>query len=235
MAMRSNTQRSLLLSFVGSIVLCAVVGIVCLLTGSFGQLQAKVLLTTGTVATASILGLASASVWERRIWHPIGPLGCTVVAISTVLVMGFIWRTWSRIDEGFVKAVLLSVVWAVAVPHLSLLGTGRLRQAFEWVRWVTVVGVVVLAVQLSTIILFEPHGDLWARWIGVSAIAVACGSIAVPILHRVSAIPLDGAHALPRELSLVCPSCGAQQVVPVGRARCAQCGLGFRIELEAER
>jgi hypothetical protein len=80
MSMRSQTQRTLLLSFIGSVASCGLVGIYCLLLGKIGSLEERILATTATVGGASILGLAAAVPWERRRWRPVGLLG--VLGIS---------------------------------------------------------------------------------------------------------------------------------------------------------
>ena len=92
-----------------------------------------------------------------------------------------------------------------------------------------------LAVQLTLTILFEPNADLWMRMIGVLSILAVCGTITVPILHRISAIPREGEErAVGDRLILICPRCSKQLEQPLGHSTCGGCGLGFQIEIEAE-
>jgi len=238
MAMRSQTQRSLLLGFIGSIVCCGLVGVYCLVIGQFGAFEARVLGTTAVVGAASILGLASAIPWERRRWHPIGPVGLAAVAVALVLVLIAIWADlpWrSRVTEMFYRTMGVACVVGVALPHVGLLSLARLRREYGWVRRCTVYVIAALATMIAYTIITEIDDDEWFRAMGVVGIGVVCGTLAVPILHRVSAIRVrEGIRTVELLLSITCPRCNKTQELPVGRSKCAQCGLKFSIEIEEE-
>jgi len=236
MALRSQTQRTLLLSFIASIALCGLVGIYCLILGSFDDLAARVLGTTTAVATASILALASAVPWERRRWHPIGACGFTVVAVALLLVLVAIWLEPSFGHE-FYNLMFIACVVAVAVPHIGLLSLARLRRQYEWVRICNVIVIVMLTCQILLSILGEIDSEFWYRFMGVLGILDACGTIAVPVLHRISAIRIgEEVHTvdLRATVSLACPRCGAAQQLPFGKSRCGECGLKMLFEIEEE-
>lgn len=59
MALRTRTQRSLLLGFIASVSLCGLVGIYCLVIGQIGPFEEKILATTGIVSACATLGLAA--------------------------------------------------------------------------------------------------------------------------------------------------------------------------------
>lgn len=237
--MKSQTQRTLLVSFLASIGGCGLVGVYCLLVGTFGAVQAKVLGTTAAVAAASILGLASAVPWERRRWQPVGPLGGISVTIALALVLVVIWaESWldnQGLLEQFLRVMGTACVAGVAFPHVGLISLARLRRSYEWVRLGTLLAVSLLAIQISITIWIEPTEDAWIRFMGVVAIAVACGTIAVPILHRVSAIRIrEAVKTVELCLTATCPRCDLAQRFSVGRSKCTQCGLRFLIEIEEE-
>lgn len=235
MAMRSQTQRSLLLGFIGSIVCCGLVGIYCLLIGRMGWFEERILGTTAVVGAASILGLASAIPWERRRWHPIGPLGLLALSVALILVLVAIWVDGSWRWEAYYKIMFVSCVVGVALPHISLLSLARLRRQYEWVRFGSVAAIGLLAFQISASILAEIDDDMWIRGMGILAIMVVCSTIAVPILHRVSAIRVhESIRTVELALSITCPRCAKTQEVSVGRSKCAECGLKFSIEIEEE-
>jgi len=233
--MESQTQRTLLFGFIGSIVCCGLVGIYCLLVGDMGAFEGRVLVTTLAIGCASILGLASAIPWERRRWHPIGPGGLIAVSAALVLALPAIWIAQSSLPEDFYSAVAVAYVIAVALPHIGLLSLARLRRGYEWVRLGSVIAVILLAVLISGAILTESDDDAWFRIMGVLAILVICGTIAVPLLHRVSAIRVrEAVRTVELALSLTCPRCAKTQEVPVGRSKCVDCGLKFSLEIEEE-
>jgi ribosomal protein L37E len=99
-----------------------------------------------------------------------------------------------------------------------------------------VIVVSALAFQIIATIIFDIHsGDEWERGMGILGIAVACGTIAVPILHKVSAIRVrEAVRTTELSLAMICPRCGKNQTLSVGRSKCCECGLGFSIEIEEE-
>jgi ribosomal protein L37E len=235
MPLQSQTQRSLLYTFIASIGLCGLVGIYALLAGNFGNFEAKVLATTSSVGGAAILALAAAVPAEKRRWHPIGPLAIVVVAAALILVLCLIWidRIWR--EEFFMKSLGIACVFAVALPLLGLLSLARLRKGLEWCRVLTVIAIGILAILLMLVIVFEPSGDDWVRMTGTLAILSVCGTIATPVLHRVSAIhDVHPIQTTALVLALTCPRCGKAQSLPAGRSKCASCGLKFNIEIEEE-
>lgn len=238
--MKSQSQRALLIGFVASITCCGMVGVYCLLVRSLGSIHVKILGTTTAVAAASILGLASAVPWERRRWHPIGPAGAASVAIALVFVLTAIWAShwfWERgLFETFIRSMGTACVAGVALPHVGLISLARLRRSYEWVRVGTLAAVAGLAALILIAIWFQPlDDDAWTRAIGVGSIVVACGAIAVPILHRVSGLRhREAVRTVDLTLSATCPRCNVAQRLPAGRSKCCRCGLRFLIEIEEE-
>lgn len=234
MTLRSQTQRVLLFAFIASVVGCGLCGIYVLVVGDFGDFEGRVLATTASVGGAAILALASAIPWEKRRWPPIGLLGLIAVGVALVMILLLIWTRFWRIDL-FVHSLGTACVFAVALPHVGLLSLARLNRAYEWIRYGTVVVVALLAAQIIGIIWAQPHGDDMFRIMGVLAILDACGTIATPVLHRVSAIRThEVVRTADLTVALTCPRCGGAQTLAVGRSKCNKCGLRFRIEIEEE-
>lgn len=237
--MRTRTQRSLLLAFVISIAWCGVVGIYCLLMGRMGRIEERILGTAAVVGGASILGLACAVPWERRRWHPLGPIGVLSIMVAMALLLIAIWADpWGRKWNSYYKVMGVACVIGVSLPYVGLLSIARLKRQYGWVRRVTIVLILLLAASITYIILETPRWPammFWERLIGILAIAVACGTIAVPIMHRMSAIRArEDVKTVDLSLTLTCPRCEKSQQLPAGRSRCTQCGLKFRIDIEED-
>ncbi len=232
--MRSQTQRSLLLGFIFSIALCAAVGIYCLLIGQTTRTTEHILATAASFAGTSILALLAVPTEQKR-WRLVGHLGVAAAAIALTLSLIGIWvdPVWR---SDFWKMLSVSWVLAVTFPHLSMMSLARLRLQWNWVRTGTVIVVAALALQIIVTIVLDIHaGDEWERGMGVLGIASGCGTVAVPILHKVSAIRLrEAVRTTELTLQLTCPRCGKGQSLSVGKSKCADCGLGFSIEIEEE-
>lgn len=235
MALSTPTQRSLLFTFILSLCACGLLGIYVLLLGTFSWLEVRVLGTTAAVGAASILAMASAVAWEGQRWRPLGLVGVIAVSLALLSTLGLIWDIGGPLPgDDYEKATASLCVLGVALPHMSLLSLARLHRGYEWVRLATVACIAALTGELLIVIWATPHGDLWARMMGVLAILVVCGTLAVPVLHRVSGIRRrEETVTTTLAVSLTCPRCGRLQQLSTGRSRCA-CGLRFLIEIEEE-
>jgi hypothetical protein len=235
MAISSRTQRTLLFSFIASLCLCGAIGIYVLLIGTFSWFEVRILLTTCQFGAASILAMAAAIAWETRRWHPLGPIAMVAVGLALLMLLLLTWDLRPSLpNDYYERLTAVAGVAAVALPHICLLSLARLHLAYEWVRYSTIAVISVLAVVISLLILIDSHGDEWGRAIGILGILDICGTIAVPILHRVSGIAArERVVTTNLELAITCPRCGKSQTVAAGHSRC-ECGLKFRIEIEEE-
>lgn len=235
MALSTTTQRTLLKSFVASIAACGLIGIYVLLTGSFGTLEARILGSTAAVGGASILCMAAAIAWETARWRPIALIGMIAPAVALLFLLAEIWDVAPRLSHDlFERATGSACVLAVVFPHIALLSLARLHRGYELVRFGTVIAIGLLGLLVLYVIWVDlPPDELW-RFIGVLGILDACGTIATPVLHRVSGIRgREAVVTTELRLSLTCPRCSKTQTVAAGRSRCA-CGLKFRVEIEEE-
>lgn len=243
MPMKSQTQRSLLTSFLVSIAACGALGVYCLLLGNLGQTEGKILGSTALIGAASILGLVDVMAWEHRKWHPLGMLGVFAAALALLLTLVMIWSRdlglgYLENTEAFWKLVGIAWVLAVSLPHISLLSFARLHRGYLWAQRWTILFIAMLAGTISFLILAEPRypdQDLYMRLVGIFAIADVCGTIAMPILHRVSSIRTrEAVRTVELKVTLTCPRCELAQTLAVGRSSCAGCGLRFAIEIEED-
>ncbi|MFQ5429598.1 MAG: hypothetical protein ACE5E1_04730 [Phycisphaerae bacterium] len=240
MALHRKTQRALLLWFIASIAGSALVGIYCLLIGRMGNFEARVLGTVATVTGVSLLALGASIPTVRRTWHPLGPTAIVASLLPLPLTVFLIWSNPRTLGYRMVGSVedWTGTAWtlAVALTLIGLLSLARLKPAWNLARLATVAVILLLAGQIIWIIFGRGYlPDPWDRVMGILVILVSCGVIAVPILHRVSAIPTrTEVFTAKLSLSLTCPRCGKSQQLAIGSSSCADCGLRFRIEIEEE-
>lgn len=241
MAMKSQTQRTFLFSFLASIASCGALGVFCLLQGNLGPIEARILGSTALVGAASILGLIGVMAWEQRRWHPLGMWGVYVAAIALLFSLVMIWSNqlglpWLDQNETYWKLLGIAWVFSVTLPHVCLLSFARLHASYLRVRRITIIAIGLLAALVCYAIITEGRGgDILFRLIGIFAIADVCGTIAMPILHRVSGIRTrEAARTTELELTLTCPRCESTQKLGVGRSKCRTCGLKFVIDIEEQ-
>lgn len=181
-------KRIFLYSLITSVALCALLGIVVIIAGDFGQFEAKVLLTTLTVTCASILGLACGPAYEAGIRRAVPLMGIIFALISGVLWIILIWREDHTVFVGFERTVMTVTLLAAAFSHVSLVSLARLDKKFQWsfyaihIAVATLTGTVLALIWLTD----QVESDLTFRFLGVTAIIVSALTILIPVFHRLS-------------------------------------------------
>lgn len=179
-------RRWAVIAIIVSLSVTAVIGIVTLLGGSFGDVQSKVMLTTLVIGVFSVLALADLAVAGRRFqWS--GYLGILTAAIALGMSLSMIWgEAWSH--EAFWKTFGIIAVLAGSLAHanlLLLLGERR-RPVVQASLWITVALVALLAGMIIALILTDGDigSDAYARVLGTVAILDVLGTIVVPVVSR---------------------------------------------------
>ncbi|KQM84323.1 hypothetical protein ASE68_14855 [Agromyces sp. Leaf222] len=185
-------RRIAIVTLVVSLSITAVVGIVTLLSGDFGEVQGRVLGTTLLIAGASILALCHLSVVGRPV-RVVGFVGLGASAVALVIGLLLIWTPWYDNGGGWPDDLwrwfgITSIV-AASLAHANLLLqlSGRRRSAVRIALAITLAAIAVVAVMLVLPLISEwtiPGGDggeYW-RWFGVIAIIDALGTIVLPVV-----------------------------------------------------
>jgi hypothetical protein len=190
-------KKAFLYALIGSVALGALLGILTILSGHFGWLEIRVLLTTVTIAGASICGLACGAHLSTKRGKVLPLAGIGLTLLAAVMLIAGIWQM--VISDGYWQVTASASVFAIACAHLSLLSMARLADAFRWslvAAYVVILGVASLIVVL---ILRERYDAGMFQLLGVAAIVDAAITIVIPILHRIgrdepaSAVGLPGA------------------------------------------
>lgn len=184
-----NIKKTFLYTLIGSIAVSALLGIWAILSGEFGEFQAKILGTTLTVVGTSLLGLACGAFWENSRSSetalkviPMAGIILSLVAAITVLVM-----IWWQFDNIW-KVAAISGIFAFSLAQLSLLSLANLSKKFEWILTAAYLVILSLATINSILIIIEPSSEsnFVMRMIGVLAVIDAALTVTIPILHRLS-------------------------------------------------
>lgn len=183
---RKGAIYGIIISFSGA----ALVGIIALLGGDFGETQGKILLTTVLFGAFSITALCHLAIADRAM-RIVGVSGLLASGVALVSGLVLIWRDWADSDlEVWFKVFAAAGILAVSFAHanLLLLLAGRRRAAIRWGLAATLIAIAVVAVMLILPILTdgdipgEDAGDVYWRVFGVIAILDVLGTVVVPVL-----------------------------------------------------
>ena len=210
---------------------CALGGIAALLLGGLGKTAMQILGTCAITAFASLAGLGCALPYDRRLWRKLAVLGMCASGAMCVSLLLLVWTDLHRHDNYWKLPFLLTTA-SMALSHISMLTVARLAPQYQWARVATVIAITGLALSLSTAAILEEGEDVYMRVIGVFAILAALGTVAVPILHRLSA--LGGTARIAAEtiedVKVVCPRCHHSVKLFVGTPQaCSHCELEMKI------
>ena len=177
-------KKAFLYSLVASVLLSAFLGIIAILSGRFGWVEVRIILTTVTIALASICGLGCGAYLGTKPGQALPLSGIVLTLLAAVMI---IMGMWIEVEsEGFWKLAVSISVFAVACAHLSLLSMARLAEWFQWslvAAYVVIFGVASLIVVM---IFFEIDETGMFQLLGVAAIVDAAMTILVPLFHRLS-------------------------------------------------
>lgn len=170
--------------------LAAVVGIIALLSGDFGETQGRIVLTTLLLGATSITALCHLAIADRAM-RIVGFVGLVASTVTLVAGLVLIWRDWDSpgFDE-WLKVFATAGVIAVSFAHanLLLLLAGRRRAIIRIGLMITLVMIAIVAIMIILPIVSE--GDIpgseneewYWRLFGVVGILDVLGTVVVPVL-----------------------------------------------------
>lgn len=209
----------------GAIALTAALGLYAVVVPDFGELQAKILGTSASVSGASVLLLACAPAWERRLYLPVPLLGAAASVAAFALIVIGLWSEPSHDAYWHTMGTMMSVAgWGALV---SLLALAPLAPRYRWAFFATAGLTFLLAVLVVIGIWFEPDSEVFGRVAAGVAVLAAAFVVTVPVLSRAGRSETDAAAAVPVGF---CPRCGQELDADSGRAGpCPACGARFQV------
>lgn len=230
-----NPKRIALWFLIASVTLSAIVGIIALLSGTFGRVQAQIILTTLTISAASICALACGALWESKRAKTLPITGIALAIISAALFISGIW--FESNSEEFWKFSGSVGLLATATAHASLLFLATLAARFAWARIAAVASVYLLAIQLIYLIYGTPKNDAFFRIVGITGIVAASLTILIPVFHRLSRSDLKPSQAAVPGLfaTITCPRCGVSLPNSLAENLCSYCGCIFVVNILGEK
>lgn len=206
----------------------AAIGIGVLVAGGLGATGGRILLTSLSLTTAVMLGLACstgrATASLRQVWLA----GVAAAGAGCVLMIVGLWSETENTTFWKATGTLVSV--CVAVALVSLAGLPALP---DRVRWTFAVAVLLTAV-LWGMVVIGMWGEVDSSWFwrlfGAVAVALAAFVLVIPVLARArSQYPEREEGATASHVGF-CPSCGRPLVRASGEViHCPDCDATFTV------
>ncbi len=174
-----------LFGIIGFLSLSALIAVVSLLTGEFGEVQVKIILTTLTISGASICGMACFAFIEKCGLAPLGLLGVACAVIAAAMGILAIWDITSP-GTTYGKVALTLVVAAVALAHAFLLHIPTLPPGYRWNQYALILFDLLLAGQITFALWDETHSSGFYRIMGVLTVFVVLFTLIIPICSRLA-------------------------------------------------
>lgn len=170
-------------SFVGFLSLTALIAIVSVLAGEFGETQAKILATSFTVSAASICSMACAAFIEKRGGRRLGTAGIGAAALAAALLIAGVW---AEVDsEYYWKTVVTAIVVALAIAHTFLLHLPKLADRFDWAQPASAALIGLLGAMVIAAAWGEIDEEGYYRLLTVVSILVVLFTLLVPVFWRI--------------------------------------------------
>ena len=183
-------RKGAIYGIIVSFSLAAIVGIIALLSGDFGETQGRIVLTTLLLGATSITALCHLAIADRAM-RIVGFVGLAASTVTLIAGLVLIWRDWDSpgFDEWF-KAFATAGIIAVSFAHanLLLLLAGRRRPVIRYGLMITLVMIATVAIMIILPILSEGeipgvgNEEWYWRLFGVVGILDVLGTVVVPVL-----------------------------------------------------
>lgn len=183
-------RKGAIYGIIVSFSLAAIVGIIALLSGDFGETQGRIILTTLLLGATSITALCHLAIADRAM-RLVGFVGLAASTVTLVTGLVLIWRDWNApgFDDWF-KVFATAGILAVSFAHanLLLLLAGRRRAVIRIGLMVTLVMIAAVAIMFILPVVSDgeipgPGNEEWyTRLLGVVGILDVLGTVVVPVL-----------------------------------------------------
>lgn len=221
-----SLKKWFLYTLIGSVACSALLGIGAVVWGDFGEIEIRILLTTVTIAAASICGLSCGAVLESGRASVLPSLGIGLSLVAACAVILGVWGEFS--NHEFWKGTLTFIVLGIACSHASLLLLARLNSSYRWSHPAAQIAIALVAGLLLSMIWGRLDEEAAFRTLGVAAILATTMTVLIPVFHRLSrsegeTMPDSDIAALDEEIEqleqrLVELRQRRDQMVPVGQS-----------------
>jgi hypothetical protein len=166
----------------------ALIGIFIFLTGTVGEIEAKILLTTLVLGGFSLTALCSAALYDKNKWIVFPIIGIIAATFGFLMAIISIWIRISPQIEIW-KFLFISIIISASIAQSSLLLLIPSNKTLVRVSLlVTLSFISIVAFMLSYLVWidFDLFFDSYYRFLGVFMIFDVLGTIVTPIILKIT-------------------------------------------------
>ena len=176
-----------LITLVSCLLLSAIIGIIIILIGDFGEIEFKTLGTAATLAGFSIVSLPRLFNIERLRHELISKFGFISCIVFFSLLLILIWIGDPGNGEIFFKILVTFGIFSFSINHILLILIVKpLKILITITQRLTISSINLLSLLLLLAIWTEDLPEILARIAAAIAIIIALGTISIPILSRIN-------------------------------------------------
>jgi hypothetical protein len=187
----AEIRRLLLKVFIGFLSLTALLAIVSVLSGAFGETEIKVLATTFSICGGSICAMPCAAFLERKGAKKVGLTGLIATGVAVMMVIGGIWGDIKGLDRWIITAYWKTTatvgVAAVALTYGCLLRLPNLAARHRWLQTVSPILIGLLALQVTVAVWGDIKAEGYYRAMAALSVLVVLVSLVIPICTKLGA------------------------------------------------
>jgi hypothetical protein len=192
----SDLRRILLVATVSALGLTALIAIVALLSGDFGDTQVRILATTGGFGIASLISMRGTALLDRGLFLPLAWSVIGLSGLAFVLEFALVWISDGE-PESLWKSLVVVVAFAGALGEIAgMLARRRTSDpdSITLLAWAAGACALLLAFLVTTAVLDEVDDNSFYRFLGVVAVLNVLMLVLQPVVRRLGhAAPVPAA------------------------------------------
>ncbi|MFZ2537634.1 MAG: hypothetical protein WAX04_01880 [Oscillospiraceae bacterium] len=185
----SKLKKIFLITMIVSLSISALIGILVILVGNLGEMEARILGTTLALGGFSLVGLCCSTIYDKpkyKIFSAAGMVVCILAFVHSTLL---IWQAYG-IDnwEWPLKLLVSFIIISLSMGQISiLLLINYKNKKARNVLWITIGLICVVGFMLLAMVydLIDGGTEVFFRFLSVFAILDALGTITTPILKKI--------------------------------------------------
>ena len=183
-----NYKKFFLRTFIVALSVSALIGIIIFLIGDFGETEVKVLSTTLAIGGFSITALGCSTIHERDEFRAFSLIGMLISVFGFLFTVSAIWVLFESNHNWVGQALFTFIILAVSTAHSALLLQIRAKtKNIKYFLIATIICISIVGLMLiKTTINNFGESDIFFRLLGVFAILDVLGTIATPILNKIT-------------------------------------------------